>query len=94
MDVEKETFKSAEAVLDTSRALVNAGRYAPVELNRAQLRYTREQRLISNAKTTLNQALNQLKQFVQLPPSTEVVLTTRLGFQRFAWGAPLCWSSP
>jgi outer membrane protein TolC len=88
LDVEKETFKSAEIVLKTSRALVEAGRYAPVELNRAQLRYTREERLISNAKTALDQALNQLKQFVLLPPSTEVVLTTRLGFPRFAWEPP------
>jgi outer membrane protein TolC len=88
LDVEKETFKSAEIVLNTSRALVNAGRYAPVELNRAQLRYTREQRLISNAKTALDQAMNQLKQFVLLPPSTEVALTTRLGFPRFTWEPP------
>ena len=86
--VEEETFKSAEIVLKTSQALLDAGRLAPVELNRAQLRYTHEQRLISNAQTALNQALNQLKQFVELPAATDVVLTTRLGFPRFTLDAP------
>ncbi|MFI5363088.1 MAG: TolC family protein [Elusimicrobiota bacterium] len=88
LEVEQETFKSAEIVLKTSRALVEAGRIAPVELNRAQLRYTHEQRLVSNAQTTLNQALNQLKQFVLLPAGTEVALTTKLGFPRFTISSP------
>lgn len=88
LEVERETLKSSQAVLSVTQALVNAGRYAPVELSRAELRYAREQRRILNAQTALTQGLNELKNFVQMPSSAHVVLTTQLAYEPFTWSLP------
>ncbi|HAT71505.1 MAG TPA: hypothetical protein DCS63_01655 [Elusimicrobia bacterium] len=85
IDVEVQTLKSARELLNITRALTRAGRYAPVELSRAELRYSMEERRIRNARTTLDQELNNIKYFLQLPVDAELLLTTSLEYKKFNW---------
>ncbi|MEK7690774.1 MAG: TolC family protein, partial [Bdellovibrionota bacterium] len=83
--VEGQALKSAKELLNIARALTRAGRYAPVELNRAELRYSLEERRIKSEQTALGQELNNVKYFLQLPVAANIVLTTKLEYEKFDW---------
>ncbi len=85
LDVEVQTLKAAEEIVGITRALTDAGKYAPVELNRAQLRFTQEERRIRNARTALDRAVNNIRMFLQLPGGIGLELTSKLEYRKFAW---------
>jgi len=84
--VEKQTLQAARQLLAISQALLRAGRYAPVEVSRAQLRYSLEERRIKNAQTALDQQLNKDRIILQLPAQSRLVLTSKLEYEPFSFG--------
>jgi outer membrane protein TolC len=83
LDLEKKTLESARSVLSTVEALVNAGKNAPVDLSRAEIRHQREQRRLKNAQTALEKLRNDILNFLQLPRGTTMRLTTTLTYEPF-----------
>jgi outer membrane protein TolC len=70
-------------VNDVTRALVNAGKLAEVEVIRADIRAKQDERSIQNAESDLNQALNNAEDFLWLPPGQSIVLTSPLIYVPF-----------
>lgn len=85
VEVELQTLRSSKELLNITRALTRVGRYAPVELNRAELRYALEERRIKSAQAALRAKLNNVKYFLQLPANVHFVLTTKLEYEKFDW---------
>jgi outer membrane protein TolC len=78
--VEKKKLESSELVQRTTNALVRAGKLANVELTRARIRAQRDRRRIANAESALQQAQNEAKDVILLPPSANLILTTPLRY--------------
>ncbi|MBI4387341.1 MAG: TolC family protein [Elusimicrobia bacterium] len=86
MAVEEQSLKSSRQLLRATRELTRAGRYAPVELGRAELRYARDARRVKSAETELEKHYNRVRTFLQLPHGAQVVLTSKLQYAPFRWG--------
>jgi outer membrane protein TolC len=85
VEVEEQTLKSSKELLSITRALARAGRCAPVELSRAELRYALEERRVKSARVQFDQALNDVKNFLQLPGNMHLLLSTELQYEKFTW---------
>ena len=80
LDVEKTKMESSRRAHGITKALVEAGRLASIELTRSTLRLQQDNRRYKNAETVLKQAINDTLEFSSLPIGTEVKFTSRLGF--------------
>ncbi|MBI3299405.1 MAG: TolC family protein [Elusimicrobia bacterium] len=81
--VEQAKLESARSVHRISQELVKAGRLAPVETARADIRLKRDMRRVQNANSLRHQAANQLKDFVLLASTATVRLATPLEYRPF-----------
>jgi len=83
LGVQKKKLRSSEEVKKITQAMVNAGRVAPIELNRAQIRFNDDERSLQNARVTYWQILNQAKDKVGVARDTVVVFTSTLTYTSF-----------
>ncbi len=78
--VEKEKLKSSKILLSISKALVEAGKSAPVELTRAQISYKLDERRVRNAEVSTQQTLTSFKNLVLIPDDVPVELTSKMQY--------------
>ncbi len=82
-EVQRKKFESAKLVNEATRALVNAGKLAEVELVRADIQSKEDQRNIQNAENTLEKEMNTAKDLISLPPEQTMALTSQLVYVPF-----------
>ncbi len=78
--VEKEKLKSSKILLSISKALVDAGKSAPVELTRAQISYKLDERRVRNAEVSTQQTLTSFKNLVLVADDVPVELTSKMQY--------------
>ena len=83
LGVEKKKLVSSREVYRVTQALVNAGKLAPIELNRSVIRYKGDERRLQNARVAYWQVLNDGKDRVGVPRDTVVVFTSTLTYTAF-----------
>jgi outer membrane protein TolC len=83
LGVQKKKLRSSEEVKMITQAMVNAGRVAPIELNRAEIRFHDDERSLQNARVAYWQILNQAKDRVGVARDTVVVFTSTLTYTPF-----------
>jgi len=83
LGVEKKKLVSSQEVKRITQALVSAGRIAPIELNRAELRYLNDQRRLQNQRVSYWQILATAKDRVGISPDTVVVFTSTMVYTPF-----------
>ncbi len=86
LGVQKKKLVSAQEVERITRALVNAGRLAPIELNRTEIRLHNQERSLQNARVSYWQTLNEAKDRVGVSRDTVVVFTSTLTYTSFQAG--------
>jgi len=81
--VERKKYQSAQKVHKITRALVNAGKKAKVELLRADIRAKSDLRRIQNVENSYQKSLNSAKDFVLISAEREVRLISDLKYIPF-----------
>ncbi|MBI4425156.1 MAG: TolC family protein [Elusimicrobia bacterium] len=84
LEVERRKLKSSTTLLDITNELVRAGSLARVETMRSRVRIGRDRRQFKQAVAGLEKAKQSALSFVNLPPGTPVVFSSRLAFEPFA----------
>jgi len=82
-DVQKKKFESGQLLHNATRALVQAGKLAQVEISRADIRAQQDFRQFENAQIASDKALNQVLDFVSLPQGTRLTVTSQLSYEPF-----------
>jgi outer membrane protein TolC len=83
IEIERKKLESASLVNDVTKALVQAGKLAEVELVRASIRAKKDQRNMKNSEIQYEQLINQLKDLILLPRDTDIQLVTPLSYRPF-----------
>lgn len=78
--VEQQKLKSSKVLFNITKALVDAGKTAPVELTRAQISLKLDERRLRNAEIATQQTINNFKNLILLPEEQPVNLTTQLQY--------------
>lgn len=81
--VEERKVESSRKLLDVAAALVDAGKLAPVEKTRANLRVLKDQRQLEAARLGLRKAELAAKHFVRLPLDQPVEFADELAYRPF-----------
>jgi outer membrane protein TolC len=81
--VERNKLTSSKAVYRVTKALVDAGKVARVQLSRAKIRRERDFRNVRTVRNNKQKALNSLKDFILLPAEQSVSLKTGLKYEPF-----------
>jgi outer membrane protein TolC len=81
--VEERQLASLQKLVDVTKALVDAGKAAPVELMRAKIRLQVEQSQLDNVTAQRDQAILNAKNFAFMPLDAPVNFITQLEFAPF-----------
>ncbi len=82
--VEERKVLSSQKLLDITRALVDAGKKAPVETTRAKIRTQDDERQLQNATVTREKAVSTAKNFIYFPLDQPLHFTSQLEFKPFS----------
>lgn len=81
LKVEEFKLESSERAHKITEALVNAGRYAGIELSRSEVRLNRDRRRLENAKTLLSTTINDAVNFVSLDHHGQYAFVSELVYK-------------
>lgn len=82
LEVEKVKLQSSKRAYQTTKALVDAGKLAGIELARSEVSFRRDQRRLDNARSNLKQAVNTALEFASLKIDTPVDFTSKLSYKK------------
>lgn len=83
LGVQKNKLRSSDEVQKITRALVNAGRVPPIELNRVTLRFHTDERTLQNSRVIYWQILNNAKDKVGVARDTVVIFSSTMTYVPF-----------
>jgi outer membrane protein TolC len=81
LDVEKTKLEASRRGHRITKALVEGGRLAGIELARSDVRLQRDIRRMKNAETVLQQAINDALEFASMKIESKVEFTSKLDYQ-------------
>ncbi len=80
LDVEKAKLESSQRMHNIVEAMVDAGRYAGIELARSKTRLQTDRRRIENATTSLKQSINDALSFASLKIGSSADFVSSINF--------------
>lgn len=83
LDVERIKLESSKRSLEVTRALVNAGRLAGIELSRSQINMQRDVRRLQNAETAFQQTVNDALRLAAMSIDSPVKFVSELKYKKY-----------